>query len=324
MKLFGKSESDKGLFNKLRAAVASTKSNLVARIEDAVMGKKIIDAELLDELENVLIGADIGIETTSEILEKIRDKVSRRQINDPQQLRSLIKTELTAVLNLNNSSTPAPRHDGVRVVMVVGVNGVGKTTSIGKLTYWYNQQGKKVLICAADTFRAAAIEQLEIWAQRAGVPVIRQKSGADPSAVLFDGIAAAKSRSVDVLIVDTAGRLHTKNNLMTELEKMKRIAGREIPGAPQEVLLVIDATTGQNGLTQAREFTRSAGVTGIILTKLDGTAKGGVVIAIARELKIPICYVGVGEKMEDLVEFSSTEYIDSLFDSEPETHARLR
>jgi fused signal recognition particle receptor len=200
--------------------------------------------------------------------------------------------------------------------MVVGVNGVGKTTTIGKLAYLHTQEGKKVLVCAADTFRAAAIEQLEVWGQRAGVSVIRQKTGADPSAVLFDAIAAAKSRAIDILIVDTAGRLHTKNNLMSELEKMKRIAGREIAGAPHEVLLIIDATTGQNGLPQAREFTRTAGVTGIVLTKLDGTAKGGIVIPISRELKIPIRYVGVGEKVDDLVEFSAEQYIESLFEAE--------
>jgi fused signal recognition particle receptor len=198
--------------------------------------------------------------------------------------------------------------------MVVGVNGVGKTTTIGKLASFYRLEDKKVLICAADTFRAAAIEQLEIWGQRAGVDIIRQKIGADPSAVLFDAITASKSRGIDILIVDTAGRLHTKDNLMRELEKMRRIAGREIPGAPHEVLLIIDAVTGQNGLVQAREFTRSAGVTGIVLAKLDGTAKGGVVIAIAKDLKIPIKFVGVGEKTDDLIEFSSQQYIDSLFE----------
>jgi fused signal recognition particle receptor len=271
---------------------------------------------LLDDLEAILIGADIGVETSSDILKTIRDKVSRRQVNDPDQLRTLIKAELRQILDSVNQSRIASLATGTRVVMVVGVNGVGKTTTIGKLANLCRQAGKGVLVCAADTFRAAAIEQLEVWSQRAGVSVIRQKVGADPSAVLFDAIAAARSRSIDVLIVDTAGRLHTKTNLMTELEKMKRIAGREIAGAPHEVLLVIDATTGQNGLVQAREFTRSAGVTGIVLTKLDGTAKGGVVVAIARELKIPIQYVGVGEKVDDLIEFSSEQYIESLFETD--------
>ncbi|HEU0007969.1 MAG TPA: signal recognition particle-docking protein FtsY, partial [Terriglobia bacterium] len=301
---------------KLKAAVASTKNNRVAKIEDVVQGKKVIDAALLDDLEAVLIGADIGAQTTSEILEKIRGQVSRRQVNDPEQLRTLIKGELRQIVEAANQAAPPPATNGTHVLMVVGVNGVGKTTTIGKLASLHSQEGKKVLVCAADTFRAAAIEQLEIWGQRAGVAVIRQKTGADPSAVLFDAIAAAKSRAVDILIVDTAGRLHTKSNLMTELEKMKRIASREITGAPHEVLLIIDATTGQNGLVQAREFTRTAGVTGIVLTKLDGTAKGGIVIPISRELKIPIRYVGVGEKVDDLVEFSAEQYIESLFEFE--------
>jgi len=315
MKLFSNFERQEGLFSKLKAAVASTKNNFVAKIEDVVKGKKVIDAELLDDLEAILIGADIGAQTTSDILEKIRNQVSRRQVNDPEQLRSLIKGELRLIVEAAGKvATPAV--NGTQVVMVVGVNGVGKTTTIGKLASLYTQEGKKVLVCAADTFRAAAIEQLEVWGQRAGVAVIRQKTGADPSAVLFDSITAAKSRAIDFLIVDTAGRLHTKNNLMAELEKMKRIASREIAGAPHEVLLIIDATTGQNGLIQAREFTRTAGVTGIVLTKLDGTAKGGIVIPICQELKIPIRYVGVGENVDDLIEFSAEQYIESLFESD--------
>ena len=314
MKLFGNSEKREGFFSKLKAAVASTKSNLVAKIEEVVRGKKEIDAELLDDLEAILIGADIGVETSNEVLGKIRNQVDRKQVNDPSQLRSLIKFELRHILESGNTKAACQEMSGTRVIMVVGVNGVGKTTTIGKLANLFLQDEKRVLVCAADTFRAAAIEQLEIWGQRVGVGVIRQKTGADPSAVLFDAIAASKSRSIDTLIVDTAGRLHTKNNLMNELEKMKRIAGREIPGAPHEVLLVIDATTGQNGLAQAREFTRSAGVTGIVLTKLDGTAKGGVVIPISRDLKIPIQYVGVGEKVDDLIEFSSDQFIESLFE----------
>jgi fused signal recognition particle receptor len=315
MGLFGRSEKQEGFLSKLKAAVASTKNNLGTRIEDAVKGKKVIDAELLEDLEAVLIGADIGAQTASEILEKIRGQVNRKQVNDPEQLRTLIKAELRQIIEASNQPGSLGAADGTRIVMVVGVNGVGKTTTIGKLANLYTQDGKKVLVCAADTFRAAAIEQLEVWGQRTGVAVIRQKTGADPSAVLFDAITAAKSRAIDILIVDTAGRLHTKNNLMTELEKMKRIAGREIAGAPHEVLLIIDATTGQNGLPQAREFTRAAGVTGIVLTKLDGTAKGGIVIPISRELKIPIRYVGVGEKVDDLVEFSTEQYIESLFES---------
>jgi fused signal recognition particle receptor len=310
--LFG--PQDKGFFSKLKEAVASTRSHLVTKIEDVVKGKKEIDAELLDDLEAILIGADLGVETSNEVLEKIRNQVSRKQINDPTQLKFLIKDELKRILDSTDGKVLDKEVAGTRVIMVVGVNGVGKTTTIGKLANLYRQKEKKVVVCAADTFRAAAIEQLEIWGRRARVEIIRQKTGADPSAVLFDAITASKSRAIDILIVDTAGRLHTKNNLMGELEKMKRIAGREIPGAPHEVLLVIDATTGQNGLVQAREFTRSVGVSGIILAKLDGTAKGGVVVAIARDLKIPIQYVGVGEKVDDLIQFSSEHYINSLFE----------
>ncbi len=311
--LFGPGGKKEGFFSKLKSAVSSTKANLVARIEDVVSGKKEIDADLLAELEAVLIGADIGVQTTNEILERIRNQVSRKEISDASQLKSRIKGELQRILMSTVAPAAEPDRVGTRVIMVVGVNGVGKTTTIGKLANLYQREGKKVLICAADTFRAAAIEQLEIWGTRAGVAIVRQKPGADPSAVLFDAIAASKSRGIDVLIVDTAGRLHTKDNLMRELEKMKRVAGREIPGSPQEVLLVIDAVTGQNGLNQAREFTRSAGVSGIVLTKLDGTAKGGVVVAIARDLKIPIKYVGVGEKLDDLIEFSPEQFVESLF-----------
>jgi fused signal recognition particle receptor len=314
MRLFQKLENREGFFSKLKAAVAATKSNLVARIEDVIQGKKEIDANLLDELESVLIGSDIGIETTNELLAKIRNQVSRHQLSDPAQLRVMIKGELRIILDSVSGPPDAKTANGPWVVMVVGVNGVGKTTTIGKLANLCVRDEKKVLVCASDTFRAAAIEQLEIWGARAGVSVIRQKPGADPSAVLFDAIASAKSRGIDILIVDTAGRLHNKANLMAELEKMRRIAGREIPSAPHEVLLVIDATTGQNGLAQAREFTKSAGVTGIVLTKLDGTAKGGVVISIVRDLKLPVRYVGVGEKIDDLIEFSSEQFIDSLFE----------
>jgi fused signal recognition particle receptor len=312
--LFGKPEKREGFLSRLKAAVASTRSNLVAKIEDVVKGKKEIDAALLDDLEAILIGADIGVETSTEVLEKIRVQVNRKQIDDASQLKSLIKAELKQILDSTQQKISNRPILGTQVTMVVGVNGVGKTTTIGKLANYYRQEDRKVLVCAADTFRAAAVEQLEVWGQRAGVEIIRQKSGADPTAVLFDAIAASKSRGIDTLIVDTAGRLHTKNNLMNELEKMKRIAGREIPGAPHEVLLVIDATTGQNGLVQAREFTRSVGVTGIVLTKLDGTAKGGVVVAIARELKTPIQYVGIGEKMDDLLLFNPEQYLNSLFE----------
>jgi fused signal recognition particle receptor len=282
-------------------------------MQDLVVGRKEIDPEMLEELEAIMIGADIGVGTTAEILDSIRDQVSRKTLEDPAQLRGAVKAELRKILSINDSIPKTISDDGPFVILMVGVNGVGKTTTIGKLANRFRKEGKSVMLCAADTFRAAAIEQLEIWSTRSNVPLIKQKPGADPSAVLYDGLQSAKAKKIDVVIVDTAGRLHTKHNLMNELEKMTRIAKREVPAAPHEVLLVLDATTGQNGLTQAKEFTKSAGVTGLVLTKLDGTAKGGVVTAIARELKIPIRFVGVGEKIDDLVEFSADDFVEGLF-----------
>jgi fused signal recognition particle receptor len=259
-----------------------------------------------------LISADVGVHTAAEVLDAVRDKVSRRQLEDASELKAQIRRHLLEILN--SADRPVLPVDGEpEVILVVGVNGTGKTTTIGKLAHHLKAQDKKVLLCAADTFRAAAIEQLEIWGDRTTTDVIKQKPGSDPSAVLFDALQSARARRMDYVIVDTAGRLHTKSNLMSELEKMKRTAGRVIPGAPHEVLLVLDATTGQNGVEQARQFTSTAGVTGIVLTKLDGTAKGGVVIAIARELGLPIRYVGVGEKADDLLQFDPETFIQSLF-----------
>jgi len=315
--LFGKKDkteqTEPGVFEKIRQAVQKTQENFTERMQDLVVGRKEIDPEMLEELEAIMIGADIGVSTTGEILDSIRDQVSRRTLEDPAQLRGAVKAELRKILSINDAVPNTISDDGPFVILMVGVNGVGKTTSIGKLANRFRSEGKTVMLCAADTFRAAAIEQLEVWSTRANVPLVRQKPGADPSAVLYDGLQSAKAKKIDVVIVDTAGRLHTKHNLMSELEKMTRIAKREVPGAPHEVLLVLDATTGQNGLTQAKEFTKSAGVTGLILTKLDGTAKGGVVTAIARELKIPIRFVGVGEKIDDLVEFSADDFVEGLF-----------
>ena len=301
------------LLDRLKQGIQKTRAGLVDAIEDAVSGKKQIDAELLEELEYTMVSGDLGIRTTTEVLERIRQRVDRRLVNDASELKSLIKQHLLEVLQASERPMQAVIEPPA-VWMLVGVNGVGKTTTIGKLAQQHKADGKSVLMAAGDTFRAAAIEQLEVWGERAGVEVIRQQQGSDPSAVLFDALQAAKARKMDLVIVDTAGRLHTKVNLMAELEKMRRTAQRVIPEAPHEVLLVMDATTGQNGLEQARKFTESSGVTGIVLTKLDGTAKGGVVVAIARELNLPIRYIGVGEQAADLLPFDAEKFIESLFE----------
>ena len=301
------------LLDRLKTGIQKTRAGLMEKLEDAVSGRKEIDAEVLEELEYALITADIGTRTTNEILERIRQRVERHQVGDSAELKSLIREHLLEILQATERPVPHVTEPPA-VIMVVGVNGAGKTTSIGKLTRRLQSEGHTVLLCAADTFRAAAIEQLEIWAQRTGADLIRQQPGSDPSAVLFDALQAAKARKAGYVIVDTAGRLHTKTNLMAELEKMRRTAARVIPGAPHEVLLVLEATTGQNGLEQARKFTESSAVTGIILTKLDGTAKGGVVVAISRELNLPIRYVGVGEQIDDLLPFDPETFVASLFD----------
>jgi fused signal recognition particle receptor len=301
------------LLERLKAGVQKTRAGLMEKLEDAVSGRKEINAEVLEELEYALITADIGAKTTAEILERIRERVARHLVGDSAELKGLIRQYLLEVLEATERPVPQVAEPPA-VIMVVGVNGAGKTTSIGKLTRRLQSEGRSVLLCAADTFRAAAIEQLEVWAQRTGVDLIRQQPGSDPSAVMFDALQAGKARKIDYVIVDTAGRLHTKENLMAELQKMRRTAARVIPGAPHEVLLVIEATTGQNGLEQARKFTESSEVTGIILTKLDGTAKGGVVVAISRELGLPIRYVGVGEQLDDLLPFEPANFVASLFD----------
>jgi fused signal recognition particle receptor len=313
--LFGSLDEEQkpSFLSRMKEAVSRTRENLAERIEDVVSIGKEIDRSTLDDLEATLIGADLGTTTTHEVLQKLRDKADRKQIKDVNELRRLLKEELLAIL-MPTAAQPLTRvASAPEVIMVVGVNGAGKTTTIGKLAQVFRAQGKTVLLCAADTFRAAAIEQLEIWGQRTGTEVIKTKAGGDPSAVLFDALQAATARKTDYVIVDTAGRLHTKQNLMLELEKMKRTAQRIVPGAPHETLLVMDATTGQNGLQQARQFTQSSGVTGIVLTKLDGTAKGGVVVAISRELGLPVRFVGVGEKAGDLLPFDPKEFVDSLF-----------
>jgi fused signal recognition particle receptor len=301
------------LLDRLKAGIAKTRAGLVEKLEDTFKGKKEIDDDLLEELEYALITSDIGVKTVNESLEIIRQRIDRGSVADAGEVKRLLRQHLLEVLQASERPLTKPAAPP-RVVMVVGVNGAGKTTTIGKLTNRLKADGQSVLLCAADTFRAAAIEQLDVWAQRNGVEIIRQQQGSDPSAVLFDSLQAAKARGVDVVIVDTAGRLHTKENLMLELEKMRRTAQRVIPDSPHEVLLVLDATTGQNGLEQARKFTESSGVTGIVLTKLDGTAKGGVVVAIARELNLPIRYIGVGEQIDDLLEFDAEKFVGGLFD----------
>lgn len=311
---------DEGFMKRFRKAISSTRENIASRLEDVVKGKKQIDATTLEELEEALIGADIGVQTTMEIIENVRKQVDRQLLSDTDELKRTIKQHLLDILESAERARGVASElavpDDVRpyVMMIVGVNGVGKTTTIGKLAQRIKAEGNDILICAADTFRAAASDQLAIWAERAGVPLIQQKQGTDPAAVLFDSLKAAKARNADVLIVDTAGRLHNKANLMAELEKMKRIASREVPGAPHEVLLVVDAVTGQNGLSQAREFMKAADITGLVLTKLDGTAKGGIAVAIAKELNLPIRYCGIGEQADDLVVFDPKAYVESLFE----------
>jgi fused signal recognition particle receptor len=303
-----------GLFSRLKESLQRTKEQIVQRFEEVVRQtdtpearSRPIAVDTLDALEEILIGADVGVGATGQIVSAVSER-SRRG----EGLRDLVKGEIAAILESANgkpvNNTPPT------VMMIVGVNGTGKTTTVGKLANYMKQSGRTPLICAADTFRAAAVEQLEIWATRAGVDIIRAKMGSDPAAVVFDAITSGKTRGRDPIIIDTAGRLHTRVNLMNELEKIRRIAGREVPGAPHEVLLVLDATVGQNGLAQAREFTNVAGVNGIVLTKLDGTAKGGIAVAIAHDLKLPIRYVGTGESIDDLVPFSAKEYVDALFE----------
>jgi fused signal recognition particle receptor len=310
--LFGKPEPT--LLERLKESVSKTRTELAAKVEQILTGDRPVDPALLAQLESALLSADIGVQTTKDVLAALREQVNEHKLEGSASLKSELKRQIVRMFAAPAVSPNGSANVSPRVIFVVGVNGVGKTTTIGKLAHRLRAERRSVVLCAADTFRAAAIEQLEIWAKRSGVEIVKQKSGSDPASVVFDAISAARARSADAVIVDTAGRLHTKSNLMAELEKMKRTAGKLVPGAPHDVLLVLDATTGQNGLSQAREFTSHAGVTGIVLTKLDGTAKGGIVVAISRELNLPIRFVGTGEQMDDLVPFDAQTYVNSLFD----------
>ena len=300
----------------LDKGLSKTKEGFFSKVAHAIAGKSTIDDDFLDELEEIFISSDVGIDTTLKIIDKIKARVARDKYVSTNELNELLREEVTDLLvgdeddNVEEFVVPADKKP--YVIMVVGVNGVGKTTTIGKLAHQLRAQGKKVLLCAGDTFRAAAADQLEIWSERAHCDIIRQHEGADPASVVFDAIAAAKARGSDVIICDTAGRLHNKQNLMNELNKISRILDRELPGASKEVLLVLDGTTGQNGLLQAKQFQECAGVTGIVLTKLDGTAKGGVVIAVAQALHIPVKFIGVGEQIDDLMPFDAKSFAEAL------------
>ena len=302
-----------GLFARMKQAVSRTRESLSTKIEGIAALTRVVDEQDFEALESALLSSDIGLQTTTAILDALRERALRKDIQGGDELRALLKEQMIAILRAPQGEIPSPETPP-KVTFLVGVNGTGKTTTSGKLAAWSRDQGNSVLLCAADTFRAAAIEQLEVWAARSGVEMIKTKHGGDPAAVLYDAISAAKARNIHDLYVDTAGRLHTKTGLMDELDKMRRTAARLVPGAPHEVLLVMDATTGQNGLQQARLFTESAGVTGIVLTKLDGTAKGGIAVAIAKEMNLPVRFVGVGEKMLDLLEFSPEAFVDSLLE----------
>lgn len=312
-KLFGKKEKES-----LDQGLEKTKEGFLGKIARAVAGKSTVDSEVLDNLEEALVGADVGIETTVQIIERIEAKVAKEKYINTSELNTILQQEIVNLLvdapadtTYTNFELPAGKKPFV--IMVVGVNGVGKTTTIGKLAHHFTQAGKKVMLGAADTFRAAAVDQLTIWSERAGVPIVKREMGSDPASVAFDAVTSAVAKSIDVLIIDTAGRLHTKTHLMEELGKIKRVVQKVIPEAPHDVLLVLDGSTGQNAIEQTKQFTAVTDVTGLVITKLDGTAKGGVVLAIANQFKIPVKFIGVGERVEDLLIFDKHEFVDSLF-----------
>ncbi|TRZ38754.1 signal recognition particle-docking protein FtsY [Niallia circulans] len=309
------SQQTNSVTEKFKDGLAKTRSNFSDKVNDLVSRYRKVDEDFFEELEEILIGADVGFETVMELIDELKSEVKKRNIQDPREVQAVISEKLVAIYQGGEEETSSinVQQDGLTVILFVGVNGVGKTTTIGKLAHRFKAEGKKVVLAAGDTFRAGAIEQLEVWGDRAGVDVIKQAAGSDPAAVMYDAVQAAKSRNADILLCDTAGRLQNKVNLMNELEKVKRVIEREVPGAPHEVLLVLDATTGQNALIQAKTFKEATNVSGIVLTKLDGTAKGGIVLAIRKELQIPVKLVGLGEKMDDLQNFDAEKYVYGLF-----------
>ncbi|RPI78905.1 MAG: signal recognition particle-docking protein FtsY [Desulfobacteraceae bacterium] len=317
MKLFRKNEGPErespGLFDRLKQGLAKTRSGLTSRLDKLVFGQKEIQVDLLDELEEILFTSDLGVAATQELIETVKEGISRKELDNPEKLKTALKEQILKFLTVPEPVRALPQPGEPLVILVIGVNGVGKTTTIGKIGYHFKQAGKKVLLVAGDTFRAAAVEQLSIWGSRIGAEVIKQKEGSDPSAVVHDGLSAAQARGADVVLIDTAGRLHTKVNLMEELQKVKRVADKKMPGAPHQVWLVLDATTGQNAIAQAEMFHQALGVTDIVLAKLDGTAKGGIVIGIAHQLQLPIRYIGIGESMEDLRPFDAEEFVAAIF-----------
>ncbi|MCP8970163.1 signal recognition particle-docking protein FtsY [Ectobacillus ponti] len=309
------SRQTEAVTEKFKQGLEKTRNSFAEKVNDLVYRYRKVDEDFFEELEEILIGADVGVTTVMELIDELKEEVKRRNIQDPREVQAVISEKLVDIYKGDGSfdNELNLQQDALTVILFVGVNGVGKTTTIGKLAHKFKSEGKKVLLAAGDTFRAGAIEQLEVWGERVGVEVIKQGSGSDPAAVMYDAVQAAKARKADILLCDTAGRLQNKVNLMKELEKVKRVIEREIPGAPHEVLLVIDATTGQNGLSQAKTFREATDVTGIVLTKLDGTAKGGIVLAIRNEMDVPVKFVGLGEKMDDLQEFHPEQYVYGLF-----------
>ncbi len=307
-------EDKKGLFQKLKKGLSKTRASFTGRLDRLFLGKKEITEDLLDELEEILFTSDIGVATTQELIDTVREKVARKELKNPEKLKIALKDHILSFLDIPLTERPGPGPGQPLVILVVGVNGVGKTTSIGKMAHNFKSRGKNVMLVAADTFRAAAVEQLEIWGERSGSDVVKQSTGADPSAVVFDALTAAVSRKADIVLIDTAGRLHTKTNLMEELKKINRVTENKLPGAPHKVWLVLDATTGQNAISQAEAFNEAIGLTGIILTKLDGSAKGGIVVGISHQLEIPIKYIGIGETIEDLRPFEPEEFVNAIFE----------